>query len=165
MLLDESSPTGTHEFADSVNNGPWGQALTTELIPYLESNYRMDAKANARFLQGHSSGGWATLWLQTRYPTLFGGTWSTSPDSSDFHDFTGPDLYAPHANLYRKPDGSPYPLVRDKGKVLATIEQFAKLEQTMGPYGGQLASFEWVFSPRGPDGRPLQNVQPRNGRC
>jgi hypothetical protein len=37
VLLDESSPTGTHEFADGVNNGPWGTALTTELIPSLES--------------------------------------------------------------------------------------------------------------------------------
>ena len=45
--------------------------------------------------------------------------------------------------------------MRDKGKVIATIEQFAKLEQTIGPYGGQFASFEWVFSPRGPDGRPV----------
>ena len=26
----------------------------------------------------------------------------------------------------------------------------------MGSYGGQIASFEWVFSPRGPDGRPAQ---------
>ena len=25
----------------------------------------------------------------------------------------------------------------------------------MGEYGGQLASFEWVFSPRGQDGRPM----------
>ncbi len=89
VFLDESSATGTHEFADSVNNGPWGQALTTELIPYLESHYRMDADVQGRFLNGHSSGGWATLWLQTRYPKIFGGTWSTSPDPSDFHDFTG----------------------------------------------------------------------------
>ena len=94
VFLDESSPTGTHEFADSVNNGPWGQALTTELIPALEAAYRMDGQTSGRFLNGHSSGGWATLWLQTRYPQLFGGTWSTSPDSSDFHDFTGIDLYA-----------------------------------------------------------------------
>ncbi|WP_333677177.1 alpha/beta hydrolase-fold protein [Dyella sp.] len=156
VFLDESSATGTHEFADSVNNGPWGQALTTELIPYLESKYRMDADVNGRFLNGHSSGGWATLWLQTRYPKIFGGTWSTSPDPSDFHDFTGPDLYAPNANVYRKPDGTPWPLVRDKGKVIGTFEQFAKMERVLGPYGGQLASFEWVFSPRGKDGRPEQ---------
>ena len=154
VFLDESSPTGTTEFADSVNNGPWGVALTTELIPQLEKTYRMDAKPSGRFLQGHSSGGWATLWLQTRYPQVFGGTWSTSPDPSDFHDFTGVDLYAPHANVYRKPDGTPYPLVRDHGKVLATFQQFAQLERVLGPYGGQMASFEWVFSPRGKDGRP-----------
>ena len=156
VFLDESSATGTHEFADSVNNGPWGQALTTELIPYLEAHYKMDADVKGRFLNGHSSGGWATLWLQTRYPKIFGGTWSTSPDPSDFHDFTGPDLYAPHANVYHKPDGTPWPLVRDQGKVLGTFEQFAKMEQVIGPYGGQMASFEWVFSPRGKDGRPEQ---------
>ncbi|KRE92498.1 enterochelin esterase [Frateuria sp. Soil773] len=154
VFLDESSPTGTHEFADSVNNGPWGHALTEELIPQLEAKYRMDARPQGRFLNGHSSGGWATLWLQTRYPKLFGGTWSTAPDPSDFHDFTGVDLYAPDANAYRRPDGTAIPLVRDHGKVLGTFEQFARLERVLGDYGGQLASFEWVFSPRGKDGRP-----------
>lgn len=154
IFLDESSPTGTHEFADSVNNGPWGQALTTEFIPYFESKYRTDGTPASRFLNGHSSGGWATLWLQVRYPKVFGGSWPTSPDPSDFHDFTGVDLYAPHANLYHRPDGTPYPLIRDKGKVLANMETFARFERVIGPYGGQLASFEWVFSPRGKDGAP-----------
>lgn len=155
VFLDQSTPTGTHEFADSVNNGPWGTALTEELIPALERQYKMDGNAKGRFLNGHSSGGWATLWLQTRYPKLFGGTWSTSPDSSDFHDFTGPDLYAPNANVYRRPDGSQFPLIRDQGKVVADLETFAKLERVLGPYGGQMTSFDWVFSPRGPDGRPV----------
>jgi S-formylglutathione hydrolase FrmB len=155
VFLDESSPTGTVEFADSVNNGPWGQALTTELIPALEAKYHMDAKPNGRFLNGHSSGGWATLWLQTRYPAIFGGTWSTSPDSSDFHDFSGTDLYASNANVYRDAQGNPRPLIRDHGKVLVSFETFARQERVFGEYGGQLASFEWVFSPRGQDGRPL----------
>lgn len=154
VMLDEHLPTGTHEFANSVNDGPWGSALTQEYIPWIESHYRMMDRASGRFLQGHSSGGWATLQLQINYPKIFGGTWSTSPDPSDFHNFTGPDLYAPHANVYHEPDGKPYPLVRDHGKVIATFEQFAKLEQVLGPYGGQMASFDWVFSPRGPDGRP-----------
>jgi enterochelin esterase-like enzyme len=154
VFLDESSPTGTHEFADSVNNGPWGQALTTELIPALEKTYRMDARPSGRFLNGHSSGGWATLWLQTRYPAFFGGTWSTSPDPSDFHDFTGVDLYAADANVYRRADGSLYPIMRDQGKVLAHLQDFAQLEAVLGDYGGQMSSFDWVFSPRGEDGRP-----------
>jgi putative esterase len=163
VMLDESLPTGTHEFADSRNNGPWGTALTTEFIPYLESKYRMDARTNGRFLQGHSSGGWATLQLQISYPRIFGGTWSTSPDSSDFHDFTGVDLYAPHANMYHRADGTPYPLIRDHQQVLATLEQFAKLEHVLGDYGGQFASFEWVFSPRGADGRPLEVFDRKTG--
>ena len=156
VMLDESWSTGTHEFANSVNNGPWGTALTTEFIPYLESKYRMDARARGRFLQGHSSGGWATLQLQVNYPKVFGGTWSTSPDPSDFHDFTGIDLYAPHANAYHRPDGTPYPIVRDHDKVLGTFQQFSLTERVLGDYGGQVASFEWVFSPRGSDGRPLK---------
>lgn len=156
VFLDESCPTGTHEFADSVNDGPWGHALTAEFIPWLEHRYRMDARPSGRFLQGHSSGGWATLQLQVNYPRIFGGTWSTSPDPSDFHDFTGIDLYVPHANVYHRPDGTSYPLVRDHDKVLGTFEEFAKTERVLGPYGGQLASFEWVFSPRGKDGRPME---------
>lgn len=154
VLLDESSPTGTHEFADSVNNGPWGAALTTDLIPRLEADYRMDARTSGRFLQGHSSGGWATLWLQTHYPKVFGGTWSTSPDPSDFHFFSTIDLYAAHANFYRSADGSSNPILRDHGQPRATMQQLAGLESVLGDYGGQLGSFEWVFSPRGPDGRP-----------
>jgi enterochelin esterase-like enzyme len=155
VFLDMSGPTGIHQFADSVNNGPWGQALTRELIPHLEKQFRMDARANGRFLQGHSSGGWATLWLQTRYPETFGGTWSTSPDPADFRDFIGVDLYLPNANFYRKPDGTATPLLRVKGKVLMTLEEFARLERVQGSQGGQLASFEWVFSPRGKDGMPM----------
>jgi S-formylglutathione hydrolase FrmB len=163
VLLDESLPTGTHEFADSANNGPWGHALTAEFIPYLESRYRLDRRASARFLNGHSSGGWATLWLQVTYPKMFGGTWSTSPDPSDFHDFTGVDLYAPHANLYHRQDGTLYPLVRENGRVVATIQQFATLESVLGPYGGQFASFDWVFSPKGPDGAPLEMFDRNTG--
>jgi S-formylglutathione hydrolase FrmB len=155
VFLDHSGATGTNEFADSVNNGPWGKALTEELIPALEREYAMDARSSGRFLTGHSSGGWSTLWLQVRYPKLFGGSWPTSPDPSDFHNFTNIDLYAANANFYRDAKGQPIPLVRDHGKLIATMEQFARAEAVLGPYGGQIASFEWVFSPRGADGRPV----------
>ncbi len=155
VMLDESIPQGTHEFADSVNNGPWGAALTAEFIPYLEHKYRMDARRDGRFLNGHSSGGWATLQLEVNYPKIFGGTWSTSPDPSDFHDFTGINLYAPHANVYRSPDGSATPIIREHGKVQVTFEQISRLEAVLGPYGGQISSFDWVFSPKGENGAPV----------
>jgi Putative esterase len=157
VVLDESLPSGTHEFADSVNNGPWGKALTEELIPYLESKYRMDAQPSGRFLTGHSSGGWATMWLQVRYPKIFGGTWSTSPDPTDFHAFTGPDLVStPQQNFFRAPDGHAWPLVRMNNVDVELLQEYAKQEIVIGPMGGQMASFEWVFSPRCPDGRPCK---------
>lgn len=155
VAIDQSSPTGTSGFVDSVNNGPWAQALTAELIPFLERQYRMDATPSGRLLTGHSSGGWAALWLQVSFPRLFGGAWPTAPDPSDFHDFLGVDLYASGANLYREPDGSPRPLALDQGKTLVAIEDYARREVVLGAYGGQMASFDWAFSPRGPDGRPL----------
>jgi enterochelin esterase-like enzyme len=154
VMLNEAIQQGTHEFADSVNDGPWGTALTTEFIPHLEQKFRMDAKPTGRLLNGHSSGGWATLQLEINYPKIFGGTWSTSPDPSDFHDFTNVDLYEANANMYLKPDGSLVPIVRDNGRVVATMEQVARLEEVLGPYGGQLQSFDWVFSPKGASGAP-----------
>jgi S-formylglutathione hydrolase FrmB len=157
VLLDESCPTGTHEFADSLNNGPWGTALTKELIPHLEKRYRMMGVSRGRFVTGHSSGGWAALWLGVTYPDMFGGTWPTAPDPSDFRSFIGPNLRArPLQNFYRKADGSPWMLVRIDGKEVESMEQFARQERVLGEYGGQMTSFEWVFSPRGEDGRPQQ---------
>ena len=93
VMLDPSCPLGHHVFADSANNGPVGTALVTEFIPELDRQYRTVAAPTARFLTGHSSGGWSTLWLQVAYPETFGGSWSTAPDPVDFRDFQRIDLY------------------------------------------------------------------------
>ncbi len=157
VFLDGSFPTGHHEFADSVNNGPWGRALTEEFIPHLEKSFRAINKPYARFLTGHSSGGWSTLWLQVTYPDFFGGTWSTAPDPVDLRSFTGINVTpGSNDNAYRTKDGKPRNLVRMNGKEIATIEEFAKQEAVQGEYGGQFASFEWVWSPKGQDGRPMK---------
>ena len=156
VFLDESSATGTHEFADSVNNGPWGEALTTELIPWLEAHYRMDARANGRFLTGHSLGRLGDALAADPLPrhlrrhlvdlarperlsrfhqcrSLRAGRQRLSPRRRHA-DAAGPRSWPPDRHL----------------------QQFAQLEAVLGAYGGQFASFDWVFSPRGPDGRPLQ---------
>jgi enterochelin esterase-like enzyme len=157
VFLDGSFPTGHHEFADSVNNGPWGRALTEEFIPHLEKRFRAISAPFARFLTGHSSGGWSTLWLQVTYPDFFGGTWSTAPDPVDLRSFTGINVTPGSIdNAYRTKDGKPRNLVRIGGKEVATIEEFAKQEAVQGEYGGQFASFEWVWSPKGQDGRPMK---------
>jgi S-formylglutathione hydrolase FrmB len=157
VFLDGTFPSGHHEFADSVNNGPWGRALTQEFIPRLEKKYPMAGNAGTRFLTGHSSGGWSTLWLQVRYPDFFGGTWSTSPDPVDFRSFTGFNATpGSRDNVYFLPDGTERSLVALNGRVEASIEQFVKHEMVQGEYGGQFSSFEWVFSPKGQDGRPMR---------
>lgn len=165
VYLDPHVPLGHSVFADSVNNGPWGQALTTELIPSLESRWRMTGSEATRFLTGHSSGGWATMWLQTTYPEIFGGTWSTSPDPLDFHAFSGPDLVTdPSGNMYRDRFGRPYRFMRVNGQDVALLSDYILQERALGPRGGQFASFEAVFSPRGADGRPQPLFDRGSGR-
>jgi putative esterase len=149
VYLDPHVPLGHGVFADSVNNGPLGRALTAELIPYLESRWRMTATEGTRFLTGHSSGGWTAMWLQVTYPSVFGGTWSTSPDPLDFHDFTGPNLVDdPAGNFYRSRSGRPYMLVRVKGKDVVTMRDFVLQERALGSYGGQFGSRRGLLTAR-----------------
>lgn len=162
VFLDATCPLGHHEFADSVNNGPVGKALTTEFVPALEAEFHAGGSAHARFLTGHSSGGWSSLWLQVTYPEFFGGTWSTAPDSVDFRDFTGIDVYR-FANAFVDPDGKPIPLVRRNGEWTTTIQQFVDRELAKSDHGGQFMSFDAVFSPRGDDGRPLHLFDAKTG--
>lgn len=152
VLLDPNCPTGHCVFADSQNNGPWGTALITELIPYLEQHFRIEPAPKARFLRGHSSGGWSSLWLQVSHPTFFGGVWSTSPDPVDFTDFQRIDIYRPSENMFTDPAGKARPLARDGAHILAYFKAFSDMERPIR--GEQLGSFEAVFSPRGPDGQP-----------
>jgi S-formylglutathione hydrolase FrmB len=153
VMLDPSCRLGHHVFADSANNGPVGQALIEELIPHIEKTYRGLGVPGGRFVTGHSSGGWSSLWLQVTYPNFFGGVWSTAPDPVDFRDFQLVDIYEPGANLFFDAKGELRPLARRGGKVALHYKPFSDMEVVLGR-GGQLFSFEAVFSPRGPDGQP-----------
>ena len=56
---------------DSPNNGPYGQVVMTELIPYIESHFRAIPQPWARILSGGSTGGWEALALQSGPATGF----------------------------------------------------------------------------------------------
>jgi hypothetical protein len=155
VMLDPSCALGHHVFADSANNGPCGRALIEELIPQIEKQFRAIAAPGARFLTGHSSGGWSSLWLQVTYPDFFGGVWSTSPDPVDFRDFQRINIYDPRSNFFTDEAGKARPIARMNGKPVLFYKPFSDMEVVMG-HGGQLSSFEAVFSPRGADGRPKQ---------
>ena len=54
VFLDGNCLTGHSTYDNSMNNEPWGDALVTEMTPFLEKKLRCN---DARFLTGHSSGG------------------------------------------------------------------------------------------------------------
>ena len=66
---------------NSANNGPYGDAIHQELIPYLEESFRMIGQPYARVITGGSTGGWISLASQIHYPTFYGGTWTFYPGS------------------------------------------------------------------------------------
>ena len=153
VVLNPDCPTGHCVFADSANNGPWGKALTTEYIPALESKFRALNDVSSRFVTGHSSGGWSSLWLQVTYPDVFGGVWSTSPDPVDFRDFQQIDLHDPKSNMFIDPSGAPRPIARIGAEAKLFYRSFSDMERPLGR-GEQLGSFDAVFSPRGKNGEP-----------
>ncbi|HEY1067831.1 MAG TPA: alpha/beta hydrolase [Pirellulales bacterium] len=164
VMLSGQCAWGHHVYADSATNGPRGESFITELIPFLDAEYRTIPEPSARFLTGHSSGGWSSLWLQTTYPEVFGGVWSTSPDPVDFRDFQQVNLYAePPLSLYTNEQGEKRPLARANGVVMLWYADFAKMDDVLAQ-GGQLRSFEAVFSPLDDRGQPKRLWDRRTGK-
>ena len=165
VYLNARCPLGHHEFADSVNNGPVGRALLEEFIPAIEEQFGAVGTPEGRFLTGHSSGGWSSLWLQVNYPDFFAGTWSTAPDSVDFRDFTGINVYD-FKSAYFDPQGNIIQLQRKGGsnRWVRSFKDYSQREAATRSYGGQIASFDAVFSPRGEDGRPMEMFDRKTGK-
>jgi len=150
VYLDGNCSLGHSVYANSDNNGPWGDALTSEFIPILEKKYRCDG---AKFLTGHSSGGWTVLWLQTQYPTIFDGCWSSSPDPVDFENFQKINLYK-EKNMFYDKDNSPRLAATVAGAIpWVTMKNVYQMEHVVYR-GEQMHSFNAVFSKKGMDGMP-----------
>jgi len=150
VYLDGNCSLGHSVYANSDNNGPWGDALTTEFIPLLEKKYSANG---ARLLNGHSSGGWAAFWLQTQYPHVFDGCWSSAPDPVDFRSYQKVNLYE-DKNMFYDNDGSQR-LVATVGGFIpwTTMKTIFQMENVVYR-GQQMHSFDAVFSKKGIDGMP-----------
>ncbi|MEP6949033.1 MAG: alpha/beta hydrolase-fold protein [Ginsengibacter sp.] len=150
VFLDGNCPLGHSVYANSDNNGPWGDALTHELIPVIEQKYRCNA---ARLLTGHSSGGWTVLYLQTHYPKIFTACWSSSPDPVDFRSFQQIDLYTDKNMFYGKDS-----LLRMAGTIAGRFPWIAMKNmyamENVISRGEQMHSFDAVFSTKNSDGTP-----------
>lgn len=146
---------------NSANDGPYGDALMTELIPYLESQFRIISQPYARVLSGGSTGGWESLALQVFHPDFFGGTWTFYPDPVDFSRYQIVDIYNDN-NAFLAPGYDPpvpeRPMERtSEGQVDVTLRQMSQLEDVMGSHGRsgqQFEAWEAVYGPVGTDGYP-----------
>src|SRR5262245_8990526 len=146
---------------NSANNGPYGDALLTELIPYLEEHFRIIRQPYARVLSCGSTGGWESLALQVFHPDFFGGTWTFYPDPVDFARYQLVDIYSDN-NAFLAPGYDPpvpeRPLERTpEGQVTITMREMGQLEEVLGSHGRSASQFEaWeaVYGPVGADGYP-----------
>ena len=155
---------------NSANNGPYGDAIMTELIPYLESHFRMIEAPYARVLTGGSTGGWESITLQIYHPKFFGGTWTLYPDPVDFHHYGTFDAYADtNAFVDDAPGIAPFSpisswyhaermVMRDNdGQPWLSIRDLSRLENVLGSHGRsgeQFEAWESVYAPVGADGYP-----------
>jgi enterochelin esterase-like enzyme len=146
---------------NSANNGPYGDALVTELIPYLETHFRIIRKPYARLLSGGSTGGWESLALQLYHPDFFGGTWTLYPDPISFEHYQLINIYKDD-NAFFEPGHTWLKVVRpvmrtSEGQVEVTESQMSQLEATLGSHGRsgqQLEIWEAAYGPVGEDGYP-----------
>lgn len=159
VFLDGNNPLGHSAYANSKNTGPWGDALTKELIPLLEQRFRCNG---ARLLGGHSSGGWSALWLQTHYPDLFIACAASSPDFVDFRSFSKVNLYQ-DSNLYYNSKGEVNPWGTVAGRFpFAYLKDAYQVEHVISR-GEQQHSFDAVFGGKDADGRPESLVNTETG--
>lgn len=164
MLLIEiqhANPYYDDSYAvNSANLGPYGDAITYELIPYIENKFRGIGKGWARFLYGGSTGGWESLAAQIFYPDQYNGCWAACPDPIDFRAYTIVDIYK-DKNAYYLDDTwkkTPRPGTRNYlGQISATLEEINQYELALGDNGRsgqQWDIWQAVFSPAGIDGYP-----------
>ena len=162
VILNAQAHSGHHTFTNSENNGPRMDALIEEWIPFLEKKFNLGGSSDKRFLSGHSSGGWTAMWLQIKNPDFFDGAWVLAPDPLDFHYFQTVDLYADHANMYVDSEGTDRPIARMGPKPVLFAKGFVAMDDVIKD-GGQMGSFEAVFSPKGEDGRPVKMFNRETG--
>jgi len=148
---------------NSATCGPFGDAIMNELIPYVETHFRILRQSYARIVEGGSTGGWESLALQLFHPKFFGQAWVFDPDPIDFRSFQQTDLYK-EDNAFNYQSPSEYFTMKKpwsrttRGLPRSTVEELSHYEDVLGPNGRsdyQLDGWWGIFSPVGADGYPV----------
>jgi hypothetical protein len=166
LVVEIQHPTPFYDDSyavNSANNGPYGDAITYELLPEIERRFNGIGEGWARFLYGGSTGGWESMAAQVFYPDDYNGAWIACPDPIDFRAYTLVNLYEDE-NAYRvEADGFKDTRVAGRrnylGAVDRTLEESNHMELVLGTRtrsGQQWDVWESVYSPVGPDGYPAR---------
>ena len=145
---------------NSENLGPYGDAITHELIPYIEEQFRGIGEGWSRILYGGSTGGWEALAAQVLYPDDYGTCYAACPDPIDFRAFCLTNIYEDKNAYYLDSDfkRTEVPAHRDYlGNVNSTLKDMNQRELVLGTHsrsGQQWDIWEAVYSPVGDDGYP-----------
>jgi hypothetical protein len=145
---------------NSENIGPYGDAITYELIPEIEKRFRGIGQGWARFMYGGSTGGWEALAAQVFYPDEYNGSYAACPDPIDFNHYMTVNIYKDkNAYFEEGPFRKTYrPGHRDYlGHVNAMIRDMNHRELALGTKsrsGDQWDIWDAVYSPVGKDGYP-----------
>ena len=145
---------------NSANIGPYGDAITYELLPHVEKLFNGVGEPWGRFLYGGSTGGWESLAAQVLYPKEYNGCFAACPDPIDFRAFTVVNIYEDDNAYYH--EGSFRKTLRagmrdGKGIIKNHLIQINKRESVLGSKGrsgDQWDIWQAVYSPSGEDGYP-----------
>lgn len=163
LIIEIQHPTPYYDDSYAVNSasqGPYGDAITYELIPYIENMFRGQGEGWARFLYGGSTGGWEALAVQVQYPEEYNGCFAACPDPIDFRAYCLNNLYEDDNAYYAKSNHNPVeiPGHRDYlGHISASMKAINHLELVLGDKsrsGEQYDIWEATYSPQGADGYP-----------
>lgn len=165
LIIEIQHPTPYYDDSYAVNSasqGPYGDALTYELIPFIEEQFRGIGEGWARFLYGGSTGGWEALAVQVKYPKEYNGCFAACPDPIDFRAYCLTNIYEDQ-NAYFYPSNYKQlevPGHRDYlGHVSISVKDYNHLELVLGDHsrsGQQWDIWEATYSPQGEDGYPVR---------
>jgi hypothetical protein len=173
MTIQHATPYYDDSYGvNSPNDGPYGDAITQELIPEVEKRFRGIGQPWSRVLTGCSTGGWEALGMQVKYPDFYNGEWTGAPSPIDFRAWRLVNIYTyKNAYYYNTPWAQvPIPAIGNRGpanvapadrmdddRVQTTMEQDDRIELVVGDHGrgaGLWDGMQAVFGPVGADGYP-----------
>lgn len=170
LSIQHANPYYDDSYAvNSANVGPYGDAITQELIPEVEKRFRGIGQPWARALEGGSTGGWEAAASQIFYPDFYNGAYSFCPDPIDFRAYQAVNLYADKNAFWQEGPFGKVPRAEMRssiGEIQAVMEPAVRREEVMGTHGRSTEQFgiwQAVFSPVGPDGYPKPIWNPTTG--